>query len=231
LPKDAEAAKKLWQWRLNDRPPPNSVDDKAPNGDEMMREMSELKDSLYKEVRKAYKKTALTAAKDAELTFGRCKQIPKEKADLVQAICELKDPDDKAINTVYSVFYKPFPASWLAGVIDKWFLDRGLELMPEPAPKPGEKAKKTFVNARGGFGALAKSSHGNARRTYTETAFKKNGWKLGTTGPKMEKEGTPKKKGEPGEKAILYKKNSIYEPLDLPLAGGNKVWLIKKVQC
>jgi hypothetical protein len=185
--KNAQEALCWWPWRY-DRPKPNMMDNEVPDGNMMLKEISDIRSNLRFYVGKEYFKMVKARAKK----FGLINEATGEHAvltkDLKAAISTLQNTpeNNELVYKIFNDFHKD--RDWMANCIDRWMYESKMNLEPQV-----NEGKKLYPTNRGGFSAVARHAKSNINALFKDNLYKAQNWCLASSLPSTKAQKTDPK--------------------------------------
>ena len=217
-PNSAKDAELLWQYRKN-RNTDGLSDRTVPDGDAMLEEIQNTRDSLRAFIVVKYTEKICDIAEEMNLTLLGKTSKPVTLADM-RAVLVKMEFNQENMNLVYELVHRFHrDRSWLTSIIDSWLFTNKMYLLKQTKPKYNENNKRTRISQydRGGFSAVGRSAKSQTVGGLMIPMLKHAGWSLSlTTGQSNDKEYkkfwynrnemfylvTSKKKAEPLEEYV-----------------------------
>ena len=188
LPKDEEAASCLWGYRKS-RPNNGSgnADLVSADGGAMLREMTEIRESLRTFVMDEFLADMRIMARRSEMKIQSNAEVPVTPRDFKKILRWLSN-NPRNQKMVYDVVHKFHrDRFWIANAIDKWFEREKMMLEGEVRiQKENGKCAKFFATDRGGFTAVARAVKAQLVKSYMLHMLRNAGWCIATTYRKTE---------------------------------------------
>ena len=183
LPKDEEAASCLWGYRKS-RPNNGSgnVDLVSADGGAMLKEMTEIRESLRSFVIDDFLADMQIMARRSEMKIQSNAEVPVTPRDF-KTILRWLSNNPRNQKMVYDVVHKFHrDRFWIANAVDKWFEREKMMLEGEVRiQKENGKCTKVFATDRGGFTAVARAVKAQLVKSYMLHMLQNAGWCIATT--------------------------------------------------
>ena len=188
LPKDEEAASCLWGYRKS-RPNNGSgnADLVSADGGAMLKEMTEIRESLRTFVMDEFLADMRIMARRSEMKIQSNAEIPVTPRDFKKILRWLSNNpmNQKMVYDVVHKFHRD--RFWIANAVDKWFEREKMMLEGEVRiQKENGKCAKFFATDRGGFTAVARAVKAQLVKSYMLHMLQNAGWCIATTYRKTE---------------------------------------------
>ena len=188
LPKDEEAASCLWGYRKS-RPNNGSgnADLVSADGGAMLKEMTEIRESLRTFVMDEFLADMRIMARRSEMKIQSNAEVPVTPRDFKKILRWLSN-NPRNQKMVYDVVHKFHrDRFWIANAVDKWFEREKMMLEGEVRiQKENGKCAKFFATDRGGFTAVARAVQAQLVKSYMLHMLRNAGWCIATTYRKTE---------------------------------------------
>ena len=188
LPKDEEAASCLWGYRKS-RPNNGSgnADLVSADGGAMLKEMTEIRESLRTFVMDEFLADMRIMARRSEMKIQSNAEVPVTPRDFKKILQWLSN-NPRNQKMVYDVVHKFHrDRFWIANAVDKWFEGEKMMLEGEVRiQKENGKCAKFFATDRGGFTAVARAVKAQLVKSYMLHLLRNAGWCIATTYRKTE---------------------------------------------
>ena len=188
LPKDKEAASCLWGYRKS-RPNNGSgnADLVSADGGAMLKEMTEIRESLQTFVMDEFLADMRIMARRSEMKIQSNAEVPVTPRDF-KTILRWLSNNPRNQKMVYDVVHKFHrDRFWIANAVDKWFEREKMMLEGEVRiQKENGKCAKFFATDRGGFTAVARAVKAQLVKSYMLHMLRNAGWCIATTYRKTE---------------------------------------------
>jgi len=189
-PKTPEEAKKFWKFRRERTQELFDHNPTADEGQQMLKEMEDLRQSLRTYVTRAFYADAREMARTYNLTMPRTGAFPITPNDFVDALCALKQnrhlalsPEDGTLSNeakAYLVLLHFHQGrKWLARTVDAWTATNRINIVFVPNEKttsPTTTKPRKNVDDRGGFTAVAKYMKNEITKNVVRNMLSKAKW-------------------------------------------------------
>ena len=180
-PANAEEAKRLWMYRKGRRQD-GLADTEEPDGEAMLIEIKEIRDSLRSFITARFWEDIRIKAKDMDLRIrGKASNLVTN-ADFKHHLITLENTEanQKMVFELVHLFHKD--RSWLSNAIDKWLDREGMYLseVQKPLIVDGKRTRKC-ANDRGGFSSVARSAKSQVVSGLMVPMLKNAGWMISLT--------------------------------------------------
>ena len=181
-PKTAEQAARLWMYRKN-RPRDGLADTESePDGEAMLLEIKEIRDSLRMFICSTYMDGIRSRAKDLNLMIPGQSSFPTSLLDFRTILNKLESTMESQILAfeLVRLFHKD--RHWLSTAIDKWMLREKMFLTPIQKPKyVNGKRTRSCPTDRGGFSAVGRSAKSQIVASLMVPMLRNAGWSVALT--------------------------------------------------
>ena len=186
LPKDEEAASCLWGYRKSNNGSGNA-DLVSADGGAMLKEMTEIRESLRTFVMDEFLADMRIMARRSEMKIQSNAEVPVTPRDFKKILRWLSN-NPRNQKMVYDVVHKFHrDRFWIANAVDKWFEREKMMLEGEVRiQKENGKCAKFFVTDRGGFTVVARAVKAQLVKSYMLHMLRNAGWCIATTYRKTE---------------------------------------------
>ena len=180
-PSTAKDAACLWPYR-RERPKFGVADIMPPDGQAMLREIQEIRDSLRMFVINQYLIGLREKARLKNMRINSNNALPISVTDFKQILHKLQLTTENQI-LVFEVFHSFHrDRSWLSHVIDMWLESEKMCLMERDTNGTSQdgKSKRIYGTDRGGFTPVARQAKSQALAGYMATMLNKAKWCIAT---------------------------------------------------
>ena len=183
-PKKPSEAMALWPYRKH-RPPIGTVDPSPADGQQMMMEVSRMRERLRTHIEQTFMKDARSMAQVWQLKVPSTNNTPTTVKDFVKALSALQRVEGSLVSerVVYMVAHHfHHGRDWLCNAVDAWCRAENIQILfPRAQPKVvGGKQTRSSYNNRGGFGACARSVKSEIVKQLMRNMLSHAGWCIST---------------------------------------------------
>lgn len=179
IPQEKESAASFWRYRKNwptTANDPNYVAD----GESMLKEMKEIRDSLINFTSEKVDNKMLMLAKEYEIKLPNDQQKPINRKDLKNALASLKHTSANELIVYRIIFEWSKDKEWVANVVDEWLLKNKMRLeSTNELNQITNKIRKLGMYYRGGFGACCRAKKNDIQKTISRFMLNSAGWTIG----------------------------------------------------
>jgi len=208
-PKHPDQAMALWPYRKH-RPPIGTVDPEPANGNQMMLEVSRMRDRLRTHIEHTFMRDARSMAQVWQLKVPSTNLTPTTVKDFVKALSALERVEGSLVSerVVYMCTHHfHHRREWLCNAVDEWCRAENMEIVfPTPAPKlEGGKQSRSNYHNRGGFGACARAVKSEIVKQLMRNMLSQAGWCIST------KDNSKQSKGKKYDKVVIRIETTLTE--------------------
>ena len=205
---DHDDVSRFWGYRKSRPTTQTGNADRTFDKEEMVLEMREMKHSLRNFIMERYwEDVRAEASKHSSLFMKGTEISPVSPTDIKRSFgrLQLNEVNQDVVYEVAHKFHRD--RTWLAKKIDMWFVQENMELMDATPVEPGDsgsKKHKTYHQARGSFGVVARAGKSQAVTALMDHMLSKAGWCLATANQKSKEKEYGSKLFAKGNKKHFY---------------------------
>ena len=180
-PSTSEEAALLWIYRKGRRTD-GLADTEPPDGNLMLQEIKEIRDSLHAHIQRTYENGLRDRAKELDIQMPGKAAFPVHLTDFRKILNELPCTlaNQRMVFELVLQFHKD--RHWLAHAIDRWFDKEGMTMAPLHKPKfVNGKRTRICPTDRGGFSAVARSAKSAIVGGLMAPMLRNAGWSVSLT--------------------------------------------------
>ena len=181
-PANAEQAKRFWMYRKARRRDGLADTEEEPDGNAMLQEIKQIRDSLRQFIFDSYMDGMRERAKEMNILIKGQSSHPTTIADFRLLLNDMQSTLENQRKVVELVHLFHRDRHWLSAAIDKWMLREGMCLAPLQKPKYVDgKRTRSCPTDRGGFSAVARSAKSQIVGGFMAPMLRNAGWSVSLT--------------------------------------------------
>ena len=181
-PANDEQAKRFWMYRKARRRDGLADTEEEPDGNAMLQEIKQIRDSLREYIFECYMEGIRDRAKNMNILIKGQSSHPTTIADFRDLLNEMESTLENQRKVIELVHLFHRDRHWLSSAIDKWMLREGMCLAPLQKPKYVDgKRTRSCPTDRGGFSAVARSAKSQIVGGFMAPMLRNAGWSVSLT--------------------------------------------------